>query len=203
MFLHRKRNVPYNWSHIWQLPQSNFKCLIPFIVFFQQCFKNKACKKGKKRYSWRVLFLSHCKTGAIITLQDRCLSYASQKSIKSHSIHHLLAQLVDHQTTAQKIVGSNPSQTNRHGLQTTEDKVLPLYLASANSQTFQSSRMRVINHRLRLTALLWNGKEPTHYSKRVRPAVPSITVRHSLSLEAPVNYTCNLVTTVMVAMCTE
>ena len=76
----------------------------------------------------RQVLLSHCKTCARVM--------HLKKPMKSHSIHHLHAQLVDHQTTAQKIVGSNPSQTNRHGLQTTEDKVLPLYLASANGQTF-------------------------------------------------------------------
>ena len=69
MFLHRKRNVPYNWSQIWQLPQSNFKCFIPFIVF-NSVSRIKHAKKEKKGilggfyHTARQVLLSHCKTGA-------------------------------------------------------------------------------------------------------------------------------------------
>ena len=67
MFLHRKRNVPYNWSQIWQLPQSNFKCFIPFIVFnsvsrIKHAKKEKKCIRG-------VFCFCHAK------VEDRCYSY--------------------------------------------------------------------------------------------------------------------------------
>ena len=76
------------------------KCLIPFVVFLQLCVREQSMqKRGKKWYSWRVATVMHLK-----------------KSMKSLFVHCQLTQLVEHQTTAQKVVGSNPSRTNTQGL---------------------------------------------------------------------------------------
>ena len=37
-----------------------------------------------------------------------------------------IAQLIEHRTTVQEVVGSNPGRTNTKGLLITEEKVLPL-----------------------------------------------------------------------------
>ena len=72
---------------------------------------NKACKKGNKI----KVFLE----GSISVIQqfkERYDSYTSQKSMKSFFVYNLLAQLVEHQTTVQKLMGSNACQTKTEGL---------------------------------------------------------------------------------------
>ena len=72
-------------------------------------------------------------------------------------------------------------RTNTQGLKITEEKVLPLLLHQQMVDFRVLSRIRTVNRRSRLIALVgnqlvWDVKEPTHYSKRVGDVVPGVVV---------------------------
>ena len=74
----------------------------PFRRLLATMFHEQSMQKRKKI----KVFLE----GSISIMQqfkDRYYSYTSQKSMKSFFVYNLLAQLVEHQTTVQKLVGSN------------------------------------------------------------------------------------------------
>ena len=77
-------------------------------------------------------------------------------------------------------LGSNPkSRTNTQGLNNNWGESAAFVITPASGWTFKTSRIRTVNRRSRLVALVsneivWDVKEPTHLSKRVGDIVPGV-----------------------------
>ena len=79
-------------------------------------------------------------------------------ALEWNAYHHCrLAQLVEHRTAVREVAGSNLDQhsgsLNNCG--------------ESTAFVMTSSRIRTINLRPRLTALVWDVEKPTHCSERV------------------------------------
>ena len=83
------------------------------------------------------------------------------------------------------------------------EESVALILTSANSYTFKFSQIKMINI-APISQHLWDVKEPTHHSKGVWHLAHFLVLWFvTPSLKEPVNYTCNFVTIVMAARCTN
>ena len=109
MFLHWKRTVLI-WVKFDSFPKVISRYLIPFIVFLQQYFKNKACKKGKKKGILGGFYFYHIARQVL----ELCISKINEISLYPPSACPV--GWPSDYSTSQKIVGSNPSRTHPHGL---------------------------------------------------------------------------------------